>query len=376
MKLAPAQGRPAGFTLVELLVVLAIISLLAALLLPGLVQGKKAAKRIVCINNLRQIGISFQMFAHDHNTRFPMEVPVADGGSLDFVQNDLRPGSQFFDAYHSFKTLASAGAAPAEFICPTDDRRPAASMASLANPNVSFFIGVSARYFQPNSVLAGDRNIEWPDATNATRQTVSGGQVLRWTRELHYFQGDILFADGRVENRRQRWVLASDPTATNPSVMLLPALGPVAASGPNASANAYAQGYGSPGGNAYHPPSGSGSNQPARPSRPLPLPQSQPSGGNRPYPATPDPGSFANSPGGAAPGGTGSVSPATSHGPAVTPPPQESAPNPSDPGFYWLKTTVNPLFFPYHSAAGSWLLLLVIATVLGGVWWRLFRGQS
>ena len=56
-----------GFTLVELLTVLAIITLLAALLLPALVRGKVQARRISCVSNLREIGAAAFLYMADYN---------------------------------------------------------------------------------------------------------------------------------------------------------------------------------------------------------------------------------------------------------------------------------------------------------------------
>ncbi|HWX19442.1 MAG TPA: type II secretion system protein [Candidatus Binatia bacterium] len=69
-------GPAVGFTLVELLVVMAIIALLAALLLPSLSMAKSKAKRIACLNNLKQLAFAQQMYAADNTGKVPDNLPA------------------------------------------------------------------------------------------------------------------------------------------------------------------------------------------------------------------------------------------------------------------------------------------------------------
>lgn len=63
--------RQNAFTLVELLVVIAVIGILAALLLPALGRAKEQGKSTACISNLRQIGIAIQLYVQENNNRLP-----------------------------------------------------------------------------------------------------------------------------------------------------------------------------------------------------------------------------------------------------------------------------------------------------------------
>jgi prepilin-type N-terminal cleavage/methylation domain-containing protein/prepilin-type processing-associated H-X9-DG protein len=67
-----------AFTIIELLMVIAIIGVIAALLMPAIGKARESGRRTQCTNNLRQIGIAMYIYIDEHDSRFPPVVDVPD----------------------------------------------------------------------------------------------------------------------------------------------------------------------------------------------------------------------------------------------------------------------------------------------------------
>src|SRR5687768_5456572 len=109
-----------GFTLIKLLIVIAIIATLAALLLPVLNKGKLRARQSQCSSNLKQIGLAFHGFAHDHGSRYPMQVSTNQAGTLEFLTLSAST------LYKHFQALSNDLGDPKLLVCPSDRGRRAA----------------------------------------------------------------------------------------------------------------------------------------------------------------------------------------------------------------------------------------------------------
>lgn len=213
--------RTLAFTLVEMLVVIAIIGILAALLLPVLDKSEGRAKRIVCINNLEQIGLAFHTFSNDHNGKFPMAISTNDGGSMEYVQSGFEAGNLFYTTFYHFQTLSNELVSPQTLVCPADTRVATNNFASLQNANLSYFIGVQSTFDKPTTVLAGDRNLVSSSNVQTTIVQLGGIQV-GWDWQLHQFKGDVLLADGHVEQWTPHLLLEAQSTTPFIQSLFLP----------------------------------------------------------------------------------------------------------------------------------------------------------
>src|SRR3989454_2116919 len=132
------SGRPSGsalrraFTLIELLVVVAIIAILASLLLPVLARAKAKAHGVVCLNNTRQLGLAWLLYADDHNGRLAYNLGgdvkirgVAPANYLNWVNNvlnwELKPDNTNLATIKQASLGPYASKAVNIYRCPSDN---------------------------------------------------------------------------------------------------------------------------------------------------------------------------------------------------------------------------------------------------------------
>jgi prepilin-type N-terminal cleavage/methylation domain-containing protein/prepilin-type processing-associated H-X9-DG protein len=125
---SPPRDRLQAFTLVELLIVIAIIAILAGMLLPALTRAKREALTTSCRNNQRQLNLCLQLYATDHNDALPLNnyvYDVADKTPI-FRTNSWAPGLAPYDLTTSnlqaglFYTYLRT---TSTFLCPSDNSR-------------------------------------------------------------------------------------------------------------------------------------------------------------------------------------------------------------------------------------------------------------
>lgn len=202
-----------GFSLVEMLCVIAIIGILAALLLPAISRARQHSHRIACINNLQQVGVAFHSFAHDHKDQFPMRVTQSDGGSKEFMEAAYQTEDGFYFSYRHFQSLSNDLGSPGPLVCPADSRLPARNFATLRNENLSYFVTPNAKLGMSSSLLAGDRNLTSRSTGVQSVYRMDTNDSMRWTAGLHEMKGNLLFADGHVEKANGRQLkLTGDPS--------------------------------------------------------------------------------------------------------------------------------------------------------------------
>jgi prepilin-type N-terminal cleavage/methylation domain-containing protein/prepilin-type processing-associated H-X9-DG protein len=190
-----AQRRWQGFTLLEMLAVTAIVGILAALLLPALQKAHVRARQTWCASNVRQIGIAFSSFAHEHNGLYPQQVSVAAGGAYEFDgMAPILPGDLLLSPA-VFRVMSNELGSVKIVACPATEQRPT-NFATLKTGETSYFSGLHAVAGESGSILSGDNNVARFARTNRFDTSPA---VFGWTHPRHDSRGNLLFGDGHVE---------------------------------------------------------------------------------------------------------------------------------------------------------------------------------
>ena len=211
MSFAVDYSKRRGFTLVGLLVIIAVIAILAAMLLPALAAAKRKAQRINCVNNLKQTGLAFRIWEGDNGDKYPMAVSTSKGGTKEFDTGA--------NTFRHFQVMSNELSTPKILICPEDTRSVADNFARLKNQNISYFVGLDANESSPQMLLDGDRNItDVSEPQNGILKLVPGGPI-GWTSAIHNNQGNVGLADGSVQQYsssalREALRNSGDPTNT------------------------------------------------------------------------------------------------------------------------------------------------------------------
>lgn len=232
-----------AFTLIELLVVIAIIAILAAMLLPALAAAKKKAQKISCVNNIKQVGLAFKIWAGDNSDRYPNQVQGAAGGAQEYVTYSTTASTKL-NPNMVFMVMSNELSTPKVTYCPSDSYHqttptnfnigyvganvyPPTAIQSVAG-QASYFVNGNASDNDPQLIVSGDLNIgnqantannaaasyafiataaapTTPNSTSAQLLTGTawGNAATAWAwtqNENHQKTGNILVADGSVQS--------------------------------------------------------------------------------------------------------------------------------------------------------------------------------
>lgn len=197
MKIARPVIYNQALTRVELLVIIASVVVLYVLLAPGNPGSRERARRMACVNNLKQIGLAVRVWDEDQGAKFPWQVASTNGGTKESISG--------LNAWRHFQELSNQLSTPRILVCPADIARFAATEFSFFNnSNLSYFVGIDASETDPQTILFGDRNITNGTSIRNGILELSTNHPAGWTAEIHNSKvGTLVLADGSVQQVSQ-----------------------------------------------------------------------------------------------------------------------------------------------------------------------------
>ena len=223
MKLSFSKQKERGLTRTELLVVIVVITFFAIVFAAQPDRNaKKRAQRIQCINNLKIIGLSFRISPGGCDDRYLTQTSTNRGGSLEFASGP--------NAFRHFQVMSNELGTPRLLFCPSDAHRQQlwpTNWDQLSNSNLSYFVGIDAGETVPNGFLSGDRNVTNGAPLKNSILELTLDRPVGWTEELHHDAGNLLLADGSVQQRTTPGLdQALEQSGVDTNRLQMPVLGP------------------------------------------------------------------------------------------------------------------------------------------------------
>ncbi len=203
-----SDRRKVGGTLVDVLVIVAVVAGVAMIILPMLARSNGRSSRIGCINAVKQVAMGLRLFANDNDSRYP-------DASTNITSNT--------ELWKLFQLAQNDISSPRILVCPDDSERAPASdfltgsgssSDSFAHPSrrnlaLSYFYAAGADEAFPSRILIGDRNLtrdpnrsdespgtKFLTGTQRLGSTVEHLKDLRWNSDIHQRGGNVVFMDG------------------------------------------------------------------------------------------------------------------------------------------------------------------------------------
>jgi hypothetical protein len=168
------------------------VLILMIFVIPPLGRPHHHYEGIKCINNQKNVGLAFRIFATDNNDLFPMELSVTNGGTRELHAR----GAPF----HTLRALSNELSTPKIVLCPKDSAKvEAANWTNFTDKNLSYFLNLDATETAPTNWLCGDRNLlrnNRPISPGLHR--VAAGTSFGFDKTIHMESGNITRADGSV----------------------------------------------------------------------------------------------------------------------------------------------------------------------------------
>ena len=198
MKLRLSQKHRAAMTLFEVGIIVAVVMIFFVVIFPAIIPRNRIshAPGISCMNNLKQVGLAYKLWAGDNGDILPMGISVTNGGSMELAAKG--------NVVATFLVMSNELSTPRVLFCPADANRFYTNyFGGLSNSNVSYFINADmTNDANPQMILSGDSDLMFGG------KMLKPGLVSLWTNDPLVWSGtrhpkfgnNIGLADGSVQS--------------------------------------------------------------------------------------------------------------------------------------------------------------------------------